>query len=177
MLQAYKYRVKPSKAIEDKLNERLEICRELYNAALQERREAYKLRGKSISYLEQANQLPAIKASREDIKAVHSQVLQDVLKRVDRAMDGFYRRVKKGERGGYPRYKGKNRYQSFTYPQGGWKLEGDKLTLSKLGSSTRWHKCPHCGLVLHRDKNAARNILARGINLLLAEGLAVTREA
>ncbi len=93
----------------------MEICRELYNMALQERREAYKISGKSINYLEQANQLPAIKASSEDVRGVHSQVLQDVLKRV--AMEGFYRRVKKGEQGGYPRFKGKIRYELFTYPQ------------------------------------------------------------
>ncbi|MBI4850383.1 MAG: IS200/IS605 family element transposase accessory protein TnpB, partial [Acidobacteria bacterium] len=41
------------------------------------------------------------------------------------------------------------------------------------GLSARWHKCIYCGTVLHRDHNAAKNILARGIETLLADGLAV----
>ncbi|MEW6733975.1 MAG: transposase, partial [Acidobacteriota bacterium] len=40
--------------------------------------------------------------------------------------------------------------------------------------SVRWHKCPYCGLELDRDTNAARNILARGIATLQAEGLSVS---
>ncbi|MBL8148677.1 MAG: helix-turn-helix domain-containing protein [Blastocatellia bacterium] len=61
MQKAFKYRIETS--VVDKLEQTLEICRELYNAALQERREAYQLRGKTISYVMQANQLPAIKYS------------------------------------------------------------------------------------------------------------------
>ncbi|MBL8149933.1 MAG: helix-turn-helix domain-containing protein [Blastocatellia bacterium] len=64
MLQAYKYRLKSSKAITEKLNGILNICRELYNAGLQERREAYKLCGKTETYLMQTNQVTAIKESR-----------------------------------------------------------------------------------------------------------------
>jgi len=93
MQKAFKYRIETS--VVDKLEQTLEICRELYNAALQERREAYRLRGKTISYVMQANQLPAIKESRADVKGIHSQVLQDVLKRLEKAMEGFFRRVKK----------------------------------------------------------------------------------
>jgi putative transposase len=112
----------------------LDVCRELYNAALQERRDAYRQATVSLNYYDQANQLPDIKRERPDLTATHSQVLQDTLKRVQKAFDGFFRRIKAGEKAGYPRFRNKYRYNSFTFPQTGWKLEGDKLTLSKIGS-------------------------------------------
>lgn len=66
-------------------------------------------------------------------KLVHSQVLQNVLERLDKAYQAFFNRVKKGEKAGFPRFKGKNRYQSFTYPQSGFSLKGNVLSLSKIG--------------------------------------------
>ncbi|MEW6209909.1 MAG: transposase [Acidobacteriota bacterium] len=134
MKKAFKYELKVSQAVEQKLQSTLDTCRELYNAALEERRSAYKVAGISTNYTDQANQLPEIKQIRPEIAAVHSQVLQNVLKRVQFAFDGFFRRVKAGICAGYPRFKSKDRYDSFTYPQGGWRLEGDKLWLSKIGS-------------------------------------------
>ncbi|HSD57139.1 MAG TPA: RNA-guided endonuclease TnpB family protein, partial [Methanotrichaceae archaeon] len=65
---------------------------------------------------------------------VFSQVLQDVLRRQDKSFKAFFRRVKAGEKPGSPRFKGQGWYKSFTYPQAGFKLEGSKLTLSKIGS-------------------------------------------
>ncbi len=69
-------------------------------------------------------------------------MLQDVILRVERAYQAFFRRVKNGEKPGYPRYQGRNRYDSFTYPdQAGWKLEGNHLTLSKIGTiKVRLHR-------------------------------------
>ena len=68
---------------------------------------------------------------------VHSQVLQDVVLRVERAFQAFFRRVKAGETPGYPRFHGRDRYNSFTYPQvgehGGAALDGGLLSLSKIG--------------------------------------------
>src|SRR5262245_42665675 len=103
MRKAYKYRINPSPAVEEKLNGTLDICRELYNAAIQERRDAYKVQRISISYQDQADQLPDIKKDRGELKGVYSQVLQDVLKRVEKAFDGFFLRLSKGEKAGYPR--------------------------------------------------------------------------
>src|SRR5207248_787812 len=83
----------------------------------------------------QANQLPEIKELREEYHTIHSQVLQDVLMRVKKAFDNFFRRCKNGEEPGYPRFQGKNRYESFCYPQGGYSLTHDnRITLSKIGS-------------------------------------------
>jgi putative transposase len=79
--------------------------------------------------------LPEIKLVREDVAAIHSQVLQDPLRRVSRAFDAFFQRCLKGDKkAGFPRFKQKSRYNSFTYPQSGFKLVGNKLQLSKIGS-------------------------------------------
>ena len=139
--KAYKYRLYPTKAQITLLEDTLRLCRELYNGALQERRDAYKRAGKTLNYYDQANQLPEIKEVRPDIGSVHSQVLQDVLKRVQKAFDNFFRRVKAGQKPGYPRFQGRDRYDSFTFPQGGWSIKNDKLTLSKIGTvKVKFHR-------------------------------------
>ena len=88
-------------------------CRELYNAALQERSEAWQKCGVSITIAQQSAQLPAIKEVRPEYRDIHSQVLQDVLTRLDRAFQRFFARVKAGETPGYPRFQGANRYQQL----------------------------------------------------------------
>jgi putative transposase len=133
MQKAFKYRLYPTKAQETKLERTLDLCRELYNAALAERRGAYQLARKAISYYDQANQLPEIKEIYPDLNDVHSQVLQEVLKRVDLAFAAFFRRVMNGDTPGYPRFKGIDRYESFTFPQTGFSFARDKLRLSKIG--------------------------------------------
>lgn len=134
-MQAYKYKVKtPNKQVVTKLENHLVACCELYNAALQERRDAYKLNRISLNYFDQANQLSDIKEIREDLNNVHSQVLQDILKRVDKTFKSFFARIKRKEKAGFPRFKSVKRFDSFCFPQSGFKLVGDKLTLSKIGS-------------------------------------------
>jgi putative transposase len=134
MIKAFKFQIKTSDKVKQKLEQTLDLCRELYNAGLQERTDAYKCKRKSISYLQQANQLPEITQDRKDLKGVHSQVLQDVLSRLDKGFKSFFLRIEKGQKPGYPRFKGKYRYNSFSYPGSGWQLIGDKLKLSKIGT-------------------------------------------
>jgi putative transposase len=85
----------------------------------------------------QSAQLPAIKEVRPEYNEINAQVLQDVLHRLDRPFAAFFRRVQAGERPGYPRFQGKDRYHSFTYPQvgahGGAALDGGMLSVSKIG--------------------------------------------
>lgn len=132
---AYKFRLYPTRKQRERLQETLDRCRELYNAALTERRDAYKMCGVTITYFDQAAQLPDIKVVREEYQDIHSQVLQDVLRRVDKAYTTFFRRVKHGGKSGYPRFQGYHRYESFTYPQAGFSLtRGSRITLSKIGS-------------------------------------------
>jgi putative transposase len=110
----------------------LETCRRLYNLALADRKNAYEVEGISRTYEDQAAMLTAEKKG-GNFKSVFSQVLQDVLRRLDKSFKAFFRRVKAGEDPGYPRFKGQGWYKSFAYPQAGFKFEGSKLTLSKIG--------------------------------------------
>ncbi len=99
-LKAYKYRLYPTKKQAIRLQEVLDRCRELYHAALQERKDAYRMAHLSIGYNQQAAQLPEIKEIRPEYADIHSQVLQDVLRRVDKAYKAFFRRIKQGEKAG-----------------------------------------------------------------------------
>ena len=137
MKKAYKFRLYPTKRQEHKLLWILARCRELYNAALSERKDAYAYAGRSISYYEQKRDLPEIKAEiRNEYQDIYSQVLQDVLLRLKKAFDAFFRRIENGEKPGYPRFQGRNRYNSFTYPQTcGFSLTHDnRVSFSKIGS-------------------------------------------
>ncbi len=155
MRKAFKYRLYPTKKQEQKLFWLLSRCRELYNAALTERRDAYNFHVRqhpnfydestrqqltkelTVGYYQQKGMLPEIKAElREEYQDIYSQVLQDVLLRLERAFQAFFRRVKNGEEPGYPRFQSQNRYDSFTYPQaGGFSLTHDsRVCLSKIGS-------------------------------------------
>jgi len=151
MRKTFKYRIYPTQETERKLVWTLTRCRELYNAALSERKDAYKYAGKRVNYYDQQNDLPEIKAEiREEYQDIATHVLQDVLRRLDKAFQNFFRRCKNGENPGYPRFQSRNRYDSFTYPDGaGWKLtikeQGKKLKgtlhLTKIGESK---------IILHR---------------------------
>jgi len=133
LLKSYRYRIYPSNAQQTVLERWFAICCELYNAALQERRDAYRIAHQSISYQDQHKQLPEIKASRPELSTVYAQVLQDVLRRLDKAFAAFFRRVKSGDKPGYPRFRSRSRYNSFTYTQSGFAIEQGKLKLSKIG--------------------------------------------
>ncbi len=135
MRKAFKYRLYPNREQAVKLNRTLELCRELYNAALEQRRAAYRVRRKSVSAAQQMRELPDLKVAVPEVSAVYSQVLQDVLWRVDTAFRNFFRRVKqKNGKAGYPRFQSKNRYDSFTYPQLGFSIAQGRLCLSKIGN-------------------------------------------
>jgi len=118
------------------LNAWLALCCETYNAAMQERRDAYRLAGVSLSYAQQCAELPDCKAVRPELGEVNSQVLQDAVKRVDLAFAAFFRRCAAGEKPGYPRFRSRSRYDSLTFKQYGnsFVISGDgKLVLSKIG--------------------------------------------
>ncbi len=133
--QAYKFRLYPTSKQVQVLTWTVDRCRELYNAALQERRDAYRMVGKSINYYDQAKQLAEINQDRQEYQDIHSQVLQDVLRKADKAFKAFFARCKRGDTPGFPRYKGRNQFDSFTYPQTGFSLTHDnRITLSKIGS-------------------------------------------
>ncbi len=132
--KSFKFRIcKPSKFVRANLEQTLYLCRNLYNAALQERRGAYQLNQVSLNYYDQSKQLKEIKLTNPEYKDIYSQVLQDVLRRLDKTFKAFYSRVKQG-RAGFPRFKAANRYDSFCFPQKGFSLNGNKLSPSKIGT-------------------------------------------
>src|SRR2546425_10001439 len=153
MRKAFKYRLYPNTTTEKKLYFTLNRCRELYNAALTERKDSSRLhertqlqinaetgqvivatmtaiqRVKAVSYYGQKRNLVEIKALREEYQGIASHVLQDVILRVERAFQRFF------DGAGFPRFKGRTRYDSFTYPDGaGWKLTVEEQGKRFLGS-------------------------------------------
>ena len=107
----------------------------LWNAALTDRKNTYNETGEGRTYNQQTAILTVEKKENPGMNAVSSQVLQNVLKRVDLGFSAFFRRLLEGTRKpGYPRFKSQNQYKSFTYPQAGLKLEDNHLTLSKIGA-------------------------------------------
>lgn len=133
-MKAFKYRIYPTAKQAEILHNQLNLCRWLYNTALEHRITAYKSIKKSVSYKDQANELPDIKQLFPQYNGIHSQVLQYVLKRLDSAFQHFFRRVKQSEKPGFPRFKGKDQFTSICYPQSGFKLVGNKVELSKIGA-------------------------------------------
>ena len=133
MRLTYKYRLNPTSAQRTSLERVLELCRWVYNDTLAIRKNTYEESGKSLSLYDTATLLTQWKAAKPVLREVHSQVLQNVQERVDLAFKAFFRRVKAGEEPGYPRFKGKGLYDSFTFPQSGFKLVGDRLRISKVG--------------------------------------------
>jgi putative transposase len=133
--RTYKYKLMPTPEQEQALERVLWRCRTLYNTALDERKTAWERCRDSANYYQQKAELPDLKADFPEYTEVHSQVLQDVLLRLERAFQAFFRRLKAGEEPGYPRFQGRNRYNSFTYPQygNGAVLDGGVLSLSKIG--------------------------------------------
>lgn len=128
-----KIRIQPTKAQEKVLETTVETCRILYNRLLAWRKDSYEQSGVSPSRYEQANALPQWKQQNEYLACVHSQVIQEVVQRVERSFQHFFRRVKAGERVGYPRFKGRGHYDSFTFPQSGFELRDKAIKLSKIG--------------------------------------------
>lgn len=134
MNRAYIYRFYPSKTQEDRLNKTLELCRRLYNAASEERIWAHRS-GVSLGYTAQANELPTLKQAHPEYAEIHSQVLQDVLRRLDKSFKAFFERVKQGKgKAGFPRFKPAQRYRSLTYPQSGFELlSNGHIWVSRIG--------------------------------------------
>ncbi|ATY84589.1 transposase [Kyrpidia spormannii] len=112
MIIVHRFHIEPTKEQEQKLFQTLELCRQLYNAALEQREICYRQRGKSPSCTAQKNELPAFKKEFPEYKQVNAQVLQDCLQRLDHAFQRFFAGL-----AGYPHYKDQNHYRSFTYPQ------------------------------------------------------------
>ncbi len=153
MKRTFKYCLYPTSAQAAALDWTLARCCELYNAALQERKEAWNACRRhpnfydpawrtehaqeyAVTYYDQANALPELKRdARPEYATIGSRVLQDVLRRVKKTFGAFFGRIRHGQTPGYPRYQSRTHYDSFTFPDmSGWKLSGHRITITGLGS-------------------------------------------
>ena len=114
MIRTFRYPLKPNRAQELVLEEQLHFCQQLYNAALQERRDAYCRQHKSISRYAQQKSLTILRAEDEETRKIPVVVARSALHRVDEAYKGFFRRCKSGEKPGFPRFRSRDRYDSFS---------------------------------------------------------------
>ena len=138
MKRSYKFRLYPNERQKQLLNLTLQCLQKLYNAALEQRRHAWRCHRKNVSCYDQIKQLPELRRALPEYGAIYSQVLRDPLQRLDKAFQLFFRRAKRKDgKAGYPRFKSRDRYDSFTYPQaynGCFQLKNGKVWLSKIGA-------------------------------------------
>jgi len=142
-LKTFKYRLYPTPAQEKRMFNTLSVCRHFYNMCLEDRKLAYQLEGRSVSKSEQEKMAIRYRATFPQAKTVFSQTLQTVADDLDKAFKAFFRRVKAGEKPGYPRFKGRNRFHSVAFKQfgAGAKLDGRRLKLYGIGRvAVRWHR-------------------------------------
>jgi putative transposase len=141
--KTFKYKLVPTPTQERELGWVLGLCRALYNTALEQRIAAWQRRHVSLSRFQQEAELKDIRADMPEYAAIHSHVLQDVLARLDKTYQAFFRRVQAGERVGFPRYQARTRWHSFTYKEygNGAALDNGFLVLSKIGRiAVRWSR-------------------------------------
>jgi putative transposase len=141
--KTFKEKLRPTPTQERALEEVLWRCRALYNAALEQRITAWQRCRVSVSRYDQEAELKDLRADFSDYAAIHSHILQDVLARLEKTYQAFFRRVQQGEKAGFPRFKGINRYHSFTFKEygNGVILDHGVLVLSKIGRlSVHWSR-------------------------------------
>ena len=137
MRRAYKFRLRPTAGQHLRLAACLDSHRELYNAALQERRDAWRMCRQGVPYGQQSAQLREIRTARPDVGVWSFSSQQATLRRLNRAFGAFFRRVKAGETPGYPRFKSADRFDSVEWPSDGdgcrWKPDTRRVYLQGVG--------------------------------------------
>lgn len=143
MLKTFQYRLYPTKSQIKSLESTLESCRRWYNQCLADRKDVYEMAGVTISKYEQLSRIKDYRKENPYAAQIHSHILQVATTDLDKAFQNFFRRVKAGETPGYPRFKGRNRFDSFGYKEegNGFRLDGRRLKLTFIGRvAVRWHR-------------------------------------
>jgi putative transposase len=143
ILKTYKYRLYPSKSQSRLLDQTVETCRRWYNTCLAERKAAWETEKRSVSKFEQLAKVSGYRKENPYAAQVHSHVLQVVVADLDKAFQAFFRRVQTGATPGYPRFKGRDRFDSFGLKEyaNGFKVDGRRLKISGIGRvRVRWHR-------------------------------------
>jgi putative transposase len=143
VFKVFHYRLYPSKTQRARLESTLETARRFYNDCLGERKAVYETEGRTVGKTEQLRRVKVHKDNNPFAADVHSHVLQVVVADLDKAYAAFFRRIKAGEKPGFPRFKGRNRFRSFGFKElgNGFKIDGRRLRLSGIGRvAVRWHR-------------------------------------
>lgn len=143
LLRTYQFRIYPSRWQEKRLDATLETCRRFYNDLLAERKAAWEQEKRNVSKTEQFRRVKCLKDTSPYAEGVHSHILQVVVADVAKAFDAFFRRLKAGEKAGYPRFKGRFRFDSIGLKEygNGFKIDGRRLKVSGIGRiAVRWHR-------------------------------------
>ncbi len=132
MIRTYRYPLEPNRFQAATIGVWIERCRQLYNACLEQRIAVWKMKQKSVSYMDQTRELTELRAVDLDFKTVPVEVERSVLRRLQRAFENFFRRIKASQTPGFPRFRGRDRYDSFDCGSAG-RIDGDHVVLPKLG--------------------------------------------
>ena len=142
-IKTFAYRLYPTKQQKRLLETTVETCRRFYNDCLAERKDVYESEQRTVSKFEQLRKVKILKNTSPFAKNVHSHILQVVVADLDKAFKSFFRRIKSGEKPGYPRFKGKDRFDSIGLKEysNGYKIHGRRLKVSGIGRiAVRWHR-------------------------------------
>ena len=138
--RTYRYRIYPTLRQELALEAQLRFACELYNAALEQRRDAWRRQRRSLSYVTQCRDLTDLRAAGLGPGQMNCTAMRDPLRRLDRAFAAFFRRVKAGTKAGYPRFRAARRYDSLTWANG-WALVDGRLAVQGVGHiKVKWHR-------------------------------------
>ena len=143
ILKTFKYRLYPSKTQQRLLEQTVETCRRWYNVCLEERMLAWKSEKRNVGKFKQLAKVKEYRQENIFAAQTHSHILQVVVQDLDKAFQAFFRRVKAGETPGYPRFKGRDRFDSYGLKEygNGFKLDGRRLRLTGIGRvCVRWHR-------------------------------------
>lgn len=132
--KSYKFRIYPNKEQTARLERSLDLLRDFYNAALQERRDAWRMNRVCIGFFDQSKQVPDVRLLNADYLEVQSRTLNQTLRVLERAFQAFFRRVKAGQKAGFPRFKGKNFFNTIIYNREGYRFRGNKLNITFIGN-------------------------------------------
>jgi putative transposase len=146
--RSYRYRIYPTVRHRIALEAQLRFACQLYNAALEQRRDAWRRRRRSLTLFAQHRELTAVRAAALGPADMSCSAMRDPLGRLDRAFAAFFRRVKGGTKPGYPRFRSARRYDSLTWDSG-WGLRAGRLGLQGIGHlKVNWHRAlPSSGVV------------------------------
>jgi putative transposase len=137
IIKTFEYRIRPNKKFVAACEKALDDSRFVYNCALEQRIRVYNASGKTISFYEQSRQLTEARNELPEIGGVLRTIQIDALERLDEAFYAFFRRLKRGEKVGYPRFKSRDRYHTFSQKYEKVRacpIKGDKLTVPGVGT-------------------------------------------